>query len=113
MDFEIAIYLTAILEVVTLICFFVLCSNVSNIKNKISKNGITSSTMFALYIGMGEKEKAKLALMEMILADTIVQNSLTVSAERLKAVMGKYNKMMKEVGLEFDAEKAFEAKRLF
>lgn len=61
MDFETAIYLTAILEVVTLICFFVLCSNVSNIKNKISKNGITSSTMFALYIGMGEKEKSKIS----------------------------------------------------
>lgn len=37
MDFETAIYLTAILEVVTLICFFVLCSNVSTIKIKFPK----------------------------------------------------------------------------
>lgn len=112
MDFETAIYLTAILEVVTLICFFVLCSNVGAIKKRLSRDGATPTSAFSLYMGLGEIEKAKQVLIEMILADTAVQNTLTVSPEALKGAMAKYNGMMKEIGLVFDAEKAFQSKKI-
>lgn len=110
-----AIWLGAILELVLLICFFVLCSNVSKIKKAVSPGGDppTSYTKFAMYLASGDKEKAKLELMNMILAEYLVQENINRNPELLKNVLSRYDKAMKEVGLVIDPQKAFETKNLF
>lgn len=110
-----AIWLGAILELVLLICFFVLCSNVAKIKKMVSPSGNppTPYTMYAMYLAAGDKEKAKSVLMEIILADPNVQETINRSSDILKNVLARYDKAMKEVGLEIDPQKAFESKSLF
>ena len=111
MSLETIIIVSAVLEVVTLVCFFVLCANVSSIKKKLGNNGIAPSSAFAMYIGMGEKEKAKKVLIDMIFADSDIHWTVAASADSLKNVMGKYGAMLKEVDIHFDAEKAFNARK--
>ena len=114
-ELVLAIWLGAILELVLLICFFVLCSNVTKIKKMVSPSGNppTPYTMYAIYLAAGDKEKAKSVLMEIILADPNVHETINRSADILKNVLARYDKAMKEVGLEIDPQKAFESKSLF
>lgn len=113
MDLEIIIFLTAIIEVITLVCFFILCSNVGELKRRLLNNGATCTSMFSMYMAMGDKESAKRALIKVILADTQVQNALNSTPEHLLKVMAKYSKQMKEVDLIFDANKAIVCKDMF
>ncbi len=113
MSLETVVIASAVLEVVTLICFFVLCVNVSSIKKKLRNNGADPSSAFAMYIGMGEKDKAKKVLIDMIFADEVVRGAIATNAGDLKSVMGKYEPMLKEVDLVFDAEKAFNSKKRY
>lgn len=113
MDLEIIIFLTAIIEVITLVCFFILCSNVGELKRRLLNNGATCTSMFSMYMAMGDKESAKRALIKVILADTQVQNALNSTPEHLLKVMAKYSKQMKEVDLIFDANKAIVCKNMF
>ena len=53
---QIALVITAIVEIITLICFFVLCSNVSKIKKTIEQKQ-DFSAKFDFLINIGEKEK--------------------------------------------------------
>ena len=112
MSLETVVIVSALLEVVTLICFFVLCANVSSIKKKLGTNGADPSSAFAMYIGMGEKEKAKKVLIDMILADSDVHWTVATNPNSLKNVMVKYGAMLKEVDIEFDAEKAFSTRKI-
>lgn len=111
MSIETIIILSAVLELITLFCFFVLCANVSSIKKKLRNNGIDPSSAFAMYIGMGEKEKAKKVLIDMIFADSDIHWTVAANADSLKNVMVKYGAMLKEVDIEFDAEKAFNTRK--
>lgn len=108
-------WLTAILEIVILICFFVLCGNVSKIKRVISPcgNAPTPQTAFALYLAAGEVEKAKSVLMEIILANPHVQMCIGRDDEGLGNVLKRYERQMKAVGLSIDAVKAVEVKNWF
>lgn len=108
-------WLTAILEIIILICFFVLCSNVSKIKKVLTPGGTVSSpqTVFAMYVAAGDTEKAKAVLMEIILADADVQACINRNGEVLGNVLARYNRQMKEIGLEIDPEKAYSVKKLF
>ena len=47
----------------------------------------------------------------MTLADTDLHWPGAASADSLKNVMGKYGAMLKEVDIDFDAEKAFNARK--
>lgn len=113
-ELVLALWLGAILELVLLICFFVLCSNVSKIKKVLTPSGNppTQDTVYAMSIAAGDKEKAKSVLMEIILSDPAIQETINQSGDILKNVLAKYNKAMKEVGLEIDSQKAFEMKKL-
>jgi hypothetical protein len=63
-----------------------------------------------LYIAIGEKEKAKIVLIDLILADEEVRGALSNhNAEHLTAVIGKYINAMNIVGLRFNAEDALKA----
>lgn len=59
-----AIWLGAILELVLLICFFVLCSNVAKIKKMVFPSGNPPSpyTMYAMYLAAGDKEKSEVGI---------------------------------------------------
>lgn len=52
-------------------------------------------------------------LMNMILAEYLVQENINRNPELLKNVLSRYDKAMKEVGLVIDPQKAFETKNLF
>lgn len=113
MDFDTILLVTAIIELITLICFFVLCSNVGTLKRKLLHNGATDSSMFSIYMVMGDKENAKKILIRMILSDSQIQNALNSTPDNLQNAMAKYSKPMKEVGLTFDANKAIVYKNMF
>lgn len=108
-------WLTAILEIVILICFFVLCSNVSKIKKVLTPGGTVSTpqTVFAMYVAARDIVKAKEVLMSIILADPDVQACINRSGEVLGNVLARYNRQMKEVGLEIDPNKAYNIKNMF
>ena len=106
---------TAILEIVILICFFVLCSNVSKIKKVLTPGGSVSTpqTVFAMYVAAGDTVKAKEVLMGIIFADPDVQTCINRSGEVLGNVLARYSRQMKEVGLEIDPQKAYDVKKMF
>lgn len=110
MDFETIIILSAILELITLICFFVLCSNVSSIRKKLCKDDIPASTLIAMYMGLGEKEKAREALIEHIVNKSTLRDKL-YRIEDADASLKPYRELMKELNINFDAVKAKEIKK--
>lgn len=114
-ELQLVFWCQAILELVLLICFFVLCANVSKIKKMITPGGNPPSpyTSFAMYLSMGDKENARKVLMDIILSDENVQSAINRNADILKNVLAKYEKAMKEVDLEIDPKKAVEMKELF
>ena len=114
-ELEFAFWLTAILDLITLICFFVLCSNVSKIKKVVTPSGNAPSPQaaFSMYLAAGDTEKAKAVLMEIILADPNVQMYIGRDAKLLGNVLKRYDRQMKAVGLEIDTVKAGEAKSWF
>jgi len=57
-NLETTIYMQAVLGLVILICFFVLCYNVSKIKKQIVVDKDINAA-FSMYISLGEYEKAK------------------------------------------------------
>lgn len=112
MEIDVIILLTAIIELVTLICFFVLCSNVGALKKRLLNNGVANSSMFALYMTLGEKERAKKVLIDIILSDSQVQSAMNSTPDNLQNAISKYSIPMKEVGLTFDATKAIVYKNM-
>lgn len=114
-DFALVFWLSAILELILLVCFFILCNNVSKIKKMISPSESVPppSLVYSLALASGDVEKAKSALINIILEDADVQACINRKPDILKNVLEKYAQPMKEVGLEIDAEKACELKRLF
>lgn len=112
MDFETIIILSALLELVTLICFFVLCSNVSAIRKKLCKDDILSSSLIAMYMGLGEKSKAREALIDHIVSKSNLRENL-LNDNGANVSLAPYRKLMKELDVEFDAEIAKDIKKKF
>lgn len=71
---EVIIYLGIILNLVTLICFFVLCYNVSKIKKQFVVDKDINAA-FSMYISLGEYEKAK----ELLFHEIMKQNEYIAS----------------------------------
>ncbi len=106
MDFQTIMILSAILNVIMLICFFVLCSNVSNIKKSILPNN-NFRAMFLLYCSVGEKEKAKELLFKEISKDDNFGSAFYSDYNRANAqqsIASKYDKFLKmvDVDINFD-----------
>lgn len=104
------ILIAAIINFIALICFFVLCYNVSSIKKKLKNNGATLSFSFSFYMAMNDINKAREVLIEMIFTDELITESINNDTEALKKQMDKYKDLMHQVGLEFDSKKAVELK---
>ena len=112
MDFETIIILSALLELVTLICFFVLCSNVSVIRKKLCKDDILPSSLIAMYMGLGEKSKAREVLIEHIVSKSNLRENL-LNDNGANVSLAPYRKLMKELDVEFDSEIAKDIKKKF
>lgn len=107
MSLETVLILLAVLNVLILFCFFVLCSNVSSIKNKLSDVDISRENKFNFYLASGQMEKAKDMLSKMILADNLWEyiannEKKELRDESRKKIMHKYKNKMDAVGLILD-----------
>ena len=110
MEFETILILSAIIEVVTLICFFVLCNNVAKIRKRICKDYLPISTILAIYEGFGDKENSRKALIDHIIHETNINEHMS-RTEDINKVLNQYKNIMNELDITFDAEKAREIKR--
>ena len=78
---EAALIISAILQIVILICFFILCSNVSKIKKQIVQDTDFESK-FKFLMKIGEKDKAREILIDRILANGVFSSGLTWNADQ-------------------------------
>lgn len=104
MDFQTILFLSAILNVIMLICFFVLCSNVSKIKKDLVPND-NFGALFILYCSVGEKEKAKKLLLKQITMDKMFDTAFYSDYNRVDAqkfIVDKYSGYLKMVDLTID-----------
>lgn len=100
-------------ELITLICFFFLCSNVSKIRKKLDLDGTSPFTAISIYLAAGNKAKAQQLLLEYILADYNVRDAVNSSPANLKSALAKYKNLMEITGLTIDEELASKTKKLF
>lgn len=101
MDFQTIIIISAILNLIMLICFLVLCDNVASIKKRIGGTETTRMDKFNIYVLTGQIERAKEILSQMIISEPNWQYVITMDSAR-KALATKYAKMLDAVGLSLD-----------
>ena len=96
---EVALILGAILEIAILICFFVLCSNVSKIKKHLIQDDFDAKFKFLMLIG--EKEKAREILINRILSNSsIFINETNQSDEgKAKECFNAYGEKLQALGI--------------
>lgn len=105
MELTTVLVLSAILELVILVCFFFLCVNVSTIKKSVAPpwRGV-----FNLYYSTGQIEKVKEVLMKTIMNEKEFEKAFLVNtADKYpmqKAIEGKYKKQLELVGLTINFE---------
>lgn len=109
MNIETFIIISAIIEVITLICFYFLCSNVAAIRrNSTSPQNLEAT--FNLYYSTGQIEKARELLMMSIKNDsefaTAFYQESSYKVEAQKHIENKYGKLLELVGLRIDFDKA-------
>lgn len=105
---DIIIFISAIVQVITLICFFVLCINVSALRrNFTSPQNLEAS--FNLYYSTGQIEKAKDLVMTSIKNDSEFATAFYLNSSHKetaqKLIEDKYGKMLELVGLKIDYDK--------
>ena len=98
---QIALVISAIIEIIILICFFVLCSNVSKIKKTIEQKH-DFSAKFDFLINIGEKEKARDLLIKRILNNNGIFSSEVIwsSKEKTEMCFKTYKDELEAVGIE-------------
>lgn len=106
MNPENTIIISAVIEIIALICFFILCFNISKIRKKliISDN---FPGMFAMYIALGDKEKARKLLYNAISKESeffaSFCNNGNNSTQR-SILKRKYKPYLNALDIEFDFE---------
>ena len=96
-----ALVITAIIEVITLICFFVLYANVAKIK-KLLENKDDFTSKFKFLMNIGETEKAHDYLLNRILNNNGIFTTEVVwdAEEKTKMCFKTYGEEMKALGIE-------------
>lgn len=107
MEFDDILILSAIFEVIVLICFFVLCSNVSALKQRfVTKRPKTAQ--FAFFMSLGDKERAREVLYRMIAEDENFNNVFYSRKQKreqcLKYFIGMYKSYFDALGIELNTE---------
>lgn len=110
MDFETMLYLSVILNVIILICFFVLCSNVSSIKKKICPSENFGAT-FSMLITGNQIETARKLLFDEISKDELFVRAFYYGGENgnVRTLLNKkYTPYLEMVGVTLDFGKSDE-----
>lgn len=109
MNIELIIIVSAIIQIVVLFMFFILSSNVSSIRNKLTDVDIDRNDKFDFYICTGQIDIAKDLLCKIILADNlwekVFDESSLIRDESRSKILEKYKNKMNEVGLIIDFSK--------
>lgn len=105
---EFIIIIWAIIQLIILICFFVLCYNVAVLrKNMVSPQNLEAS--FNLYYSTGQIEKARELLMMYIKNDSEFAAAFYLNSsykeDAQKHIEAKYGKLLELVGLKIDMDK--------
>lgn len=100
-EYQNIIIFAAIIEIVVLICFFVLCSDVNKIKKHLIQNTDFESK-FKFLMSIGEKEKAREILISMILSNTKIfsLDILGDSETKTKKCFEIYKEELAALGIE-------------
>ena len=98
---EVVLIIGAILEIVILVYFFILCSNVSKIKKQLVQN-YDFEAKFNFLMKIGEKEKAREILINCILANTnIFTTEVSWNADKkAKMCFDIYEEELAALGIE-------------
>jgi hypothetical protein len=101
--------ISLILSIILLICFFVLCINVSAIKKSMNIPRIWQAS-FNLYYSTGQMEKARGIVMKAMIQDPDFAKAFYLNtqdkAEVQKRIEARYNGFLNLVNLTIDFEKA-------
>ena len=94
---EIAIFIIIVLEIIILIYFFGLCSDIKRIKNKIAPNeDVWSKVLFLLSIG--EQQKARDLYIKSIINSDVFVNDYKSVHEKMESVKKIYGEGLKYLG---------------
>lgn len=111
MELNDIIILTALIQVVTLICFFVLCTNVSTIKKEIQAPQPFGAA-FNFYLSIGQAEKAKELLIRAIMNEEVFKTAFfsnrSDKGNAQAYIEKKYKRYFDAIGLKVDFEKVNE-----
>nr|DAX23456.1 MAG TPA: hypothetical protein [Caudoviricetes sp.] len=103
--------ISLILSIILLICFFVLCINVSAIKKSVSVPEIWQAS-FNFYYSTGQLERAKDVVMKAVMQDSDFAKAFYLNTqdrtEAQKRIETRYNGFLNLVNLTIDFEKANE-----
>lgn len=105
MNYTTILILAAVIEVIILICFFILCSNVNDMKKIIVPNN-NFRPLFLLYYSIGEKEKAKELLLKAISLDDVFMDAFYLDSSNRTVsqqdILKKYDVFLKMVDITLD-----------
>lgn len=109
MSLESIVIISAIIQIVVLICFFSLCSTVNSIKSRIGGTETTRMDKFNIYIMMGQIDKAKDILSQMIISESEWEHVFNHKYPALmdksrKSLQTKYEELLNLVDLKLDFE---------
>lgn len=98
------IFITALIEIITLICFFNLCGTVSSIRKRIGGTETTRMDKFNAYLATGQIDKAREVLTDMILSEKEWEQVANFSCDEWrenarKSLTAKYQRMFDAVGI--------------
>nr|DAT27614.1 MAG TPA: hypothetical protein [Caudoviricetes sp.] len=109
MNIEFIILASAIIQIVVLFMFFILSSNVSSIRNKLTDVDISRDDKFDFYVCSGQLDNARDMLSKMILSDNlwerVFDDSPSIRDESRLKILNKYKSKMEAVGLILDFSK--------
>lgn len=107
-DLGLVYFISAVISLIVLICFFVLVSNVSAIRNTLRVNNEDFGPSFNLYLATGDKKAARDLLLDRIKQEDYFKEAFFFrahAAEPARAMlMEKYGKQMELVDLTIDFE---------
>jgi hypothetical protein len=98
---EAVFIISTIIQIILIVCFFILCLDVSKIRKRLTRQ-YDFESRFNFLISIGEKEKAKEMLLERILTNDIIfdkKMQLTTEARANKAAE-LYAKELEALGID-------------
>ena len=103
---EFIVIVEAVIAIIAIVCFFIMCGNVAAIRKAVKpeQSNVPLAVVLRLYMSLGLKKEAQDRLVRQMLAeDTLDKTGDYVG--RCKSVLDKYSKMIEYVGLTIDEEK--------